>query len=71
VLPSRYETFGVALVEAMATGLPAVATRCGGPEDIVTDQTGQLVPPDDPDALAEALQTMHDQTMHKQWASLP
>ena len=58
VLPSRYETFGVALVEAMATGLPVVATRCGGPEDIVTEETGRLVPATDPDALAEALRTM-------------
>jgi glycosyltransferase involved in cell wall biosynthesis len=58
VLPSRYETFGVALVEAMATGLPVVATRCGGPEDIVTEETGRLVPATDPDALAEALRTL-------------
>jgi glycosyltransferase involved in cell wall biosynthesis len=58
VLPSRHETFGVVLIEAMATGLPVVATRCGGPEDIVTPATGLLVPPDDPKALAEALRTM-------------
>jgi glycosyltransferase involved in cell wall biosynthesis len=58
VLPSRYETFGVALVEAMATGLPVVATRCGGPEDIVTKATGRLVPTADPAALAQALRTM-------------
>lgn len=60
VLSSRYETFGVALVEAMATGLPVVATRSGGPEDIVTDETGRLVPPSDPDTLAEALRTMQE-----------
>jgi glycosyltransferase involved in cell wall biosynthesis len=58
VLPSRYETFGVALAEAMATGLPVVATRCGGPEDLVTEATGLLVSPEDPAALAEALRTM-------------
>lgn len=58
VLPSRYETFGVALVEAMATGLPVVATRCGGPEDIVTEETGRLVPTTNPEALADALQTL-------------
>ncbi len=63
-LSSHHETFGVVLVEAMATGLPVVATRCGGPEDIVTDETGRLVPTNDPDALAEALRAVQDQ-----WAS--
>lgn len=55
VLPSFLETFGVVLIEAMATGLPVVATRCGGPEDIVSPQTGRLVPPGDASALAGAL----------------
>jgi glycosyltransferase involved in cell wall biosynthesis len=55
VLPSRDEGFGVALVEAMATGLPVVATRSGGPEDIVSGDDGLLVSPGDPDELAEAI----------------
>lgn len=55
VLPSRAESFGAVLVEALACGTPVVATRCGGPEDIVTDGVGKLVPVGDPEALAEAL----------------
>lgn len=55
VQPSRREGFGVALVEAMATGLPVVATRSGGPEDIVTADSGLLVDPSDPEALAEGI----------------
>lgn len=55
VLPSLSEGFGVVLVEAMACGKPVVATTCGGPEDVVTPETGMLVPPADDAALAEAL----------------
>jgi glycosyltransferase involved in cell wall biosynthesis len=58
VLSSRYETFGVVLIEAMALGRPVVATRCGGPESIVRVQDGLLVPVDDVAQLAEAMQVM-------------
>ena len=56
VLPSLSEGFGVVLIEAMACGKPVVATRCGGPEDIVTPESGILVSPGDYMALADALQ---------------
>lgn len=43
ILSSQYETFGVVIIEALATGLPVLATRCGGAEDILTDsQVGIL-----------------------------
>jgi len=55
VLPSRAESFGAVLVEALACGTPVVATRCGGPEDIVTPEVGELVSVGDAGALAGAL----------------
>lgn len=60
VLPSRRETFGAVLVEALASGTPVVATRCGGPEDIVTPETGILVPPEDAGALARGIAEVLD-----------
>ncbi len=54
-LPSRSEGFGVALIEALATGMPVVATRSGGPQDIVQPGDGLLVDADDVDALAAGL----------------
>jgi glycosyltransferase involved in cell wall biosynthesis len=55
VLPSRRETFGTVLPEALACGIPVVATRCGGPEEIVDESVGVLVPPENPEALATAI----------------
>jgi glycosyltransferase involved in cell wall biosynthesis len=55
VSASRSEGFGVAIVEALATGLPVLATRSGGPDAIVIPECGLLVAPDDVDALAEGL----------------
>jgi glycosyltransferase involved in cell wall biosynthesis len=56
VLPSVREQFGQVLVEAMACGLPPIAVDAHGPAEIVADgDTGWLVPPDDEDAMVEAL----------------
>jgi glycosyltransferase involved in cell wall biosynthesis len=60
VLPSRRETLGMVLVEALACGTPVVATRCGGPADIVAEEVGRLVPPEDPAALAAAIADVVD-----------
>lgn len=56
VLPSIHETFGVVLGEAMACGKPVIATRCGGPEYVVEEGCGLLVPIADAQALADAME---------------
>jgi glycosyltransferase involved in cell wall biosynthesis len=59
VVPSRWEPFGNVAVEGMLAGRPVVASRVQGLTEIVRPgQTGLLVPPDDPDALAAAIATL-------------
>ena len=57
-LSSRTEGFSIACVEAMACGVPVVATRSGGPQQILDDATGILVAPDSPEELANAIQLL-------------
>jgi len=59
VLPSAAEGLSLALLEALACGLPVIATSVGGnPEVIRHLETGWLTPPDDPPALTEAIVTL-------------
>ncbi|MDO8870530.1 MAG: glycosyltransferase family 4 protein [Methanobacteriaceae archaeon] len=55
VMPSINESFGIALLEGMASGKPVVATNVGGIPELVNEDVGILVEPKDPVALAEAL----------------
>jgi glycosyltransferase involved in cell wall biosynthesis len=61
VMPSRWESLGVSALEAAAMELPVVASRTGGIPEVVHDGvTGLLVPPEDPNALAKALEHLLD-----------
>jgi glycosyltransferase involved in cell wall biosynthesis len=59
VMPSRREGLGIACLEAMAAERPVIASRVGGLGDaVVHERTGLLVPPEDPEALADAIARM-------------
>jgi glycosyltransferase involved in cell wall biosynthesis len=61
VSAARSEPFGLAIVEAMAAGLPVVATASEGASEIIEDGvTGKLAPPNDPEALAQAINDLLD-----------
>ena len=61
LLPSVSEGFSISTVEAMMAGVPVIATRSGGPEEILeNEQTGLLIPPADASAIVAALKRMTD-----------
>jgi glycosyltransferase involved in cell wall biosynthesis len=53
LMNSRHETFSLICAEAMSCGKPVLATRCGGPEEFVTRETGLLISPDNGIELRE------------------
>lgn len=61
VLSSRTEGTPIALLEAIAAGVPVVATRVGGVPDVVSDREALLVEPERPDQLAEAIREVQRQ----------
>ena len=72
VFSSRFEGFGMVLIEAMACGLPVVSFDCPcGPKDIVShDEDGLLVPSGDIDKLADAMECiLYDENMRSRYAS--
>lgn len=58
ILASRRETFGIVYIEAMAKGKPVIATICGGPESFVNESNGLLIPAEDIEATAKAMDYM-------------
>jgi glycosyltransferase involved in cell wall biosynthesis len=58
VYPSRHETFGLVLAEAMSAGLPVIGPNCTAPPEYIDPRSGLLVPPDDLEAIARAMEQM-------------
>jgi glycosyltransferase involved in cell wall biosynthesis len=61
VFPSRYEPLGYVALEALAMSIPVIASATGGLAEVITSDVGLLVPPENPQRLAEALRAVYTQ----------
>jgi glycosyltransferase involved in cell wall biosynthesis len=64
VSPSREESFGLAIIEAMSTGVPIISTAAEGPGEFLLDQPVALVPPGSVEALAAEIGRAHEQCLN-------
>jgi len=60
VSASRIETFGMTIIEALSCGIPVLATRSGGPEEIINQTNGILITENTPNQLAQGLNTIYN-----------
>lgn len=67
VLPSEHEGYGMAVAEAVARGLPVVATHTGGMPELVDESSGALVPVGGLEPLVQALDRVLDDSTRRQW----
>jgi glycosyltransferase involved in cell wall biosynthesis len=70
VVPSRRESLGLVAIEALAAGVPVIASRVGGLAESVQDgRTGVLIPPGDPRAIVDALRSLEDVGRRERYAA--
>jgi glycosyltransferase involved in cell wall biosynthesis len=60
VFPTNFEGRALVVCEALASGLPVITTCASGADDVVDDACGRIIPPDNPEALVEALRWFAD-----------
>ena len=70
ISPSRYETFGTMLFEALCCGIPIVSTRTSGANSFIPEKNGLWIPKEDPNALAIGIDTMIENYMNYNPSSL-
>lgn len=70
VLSSNYENFPVSILEALACGKPVVATRCGGPEEMINSINGLLANPEDPRDLSDKIASLLSKVDQYSWTEI-